>query len=991
MNDKCAKMKGKKKSGHAFKMQSVQRRNENKKLGTWMDNYRKQNRQQQAVDQADSEQGGSVQNDITMPNSNISVICGTEHFGNVVIDESDPAPMINIECVTEHQNLETRDVNEVENSDSFQITVDDDDAYEKTADDGKIVDSDTDSNNREDDSAYENDADVTIELGDLNIEDKFNPQSIVGKKLNVEEKLTQLNLKPRHPTTSYLKTKTNSKTNRHCSEGVFTHSDGTNRSWLTYCLEKDALYCIPCMLFSDAVGRGENLRANQGNAFSVKGYTNWKKQFQRVKEHEASASHVHAAVSAALFRQEKSMNHRIDEQNEAEKLQRKREVEANRKVMLRIVDTILLLGKQELAFRGHNESLASDTSTNVGNFLETLKFLAKYDEVIDAHIKKVQAQHEILAKKKIGTKKRDKSRRFGRGNKLTFLSNDIQTKLIDIISKEIISVLTNMISDCMAWALIADTTPDVSKDEQLSICVRIVGRDGSISEHLLFCLRVSSTTSTELFKSIRGQLEEHGIQFDNLVAQTYDGASNMSGKYNGLQQLVKEVAGEKVLFVHCYAHTLNLVLSDVASASLEIGQLFDCLQKLYVIFSKSQPIGEVFKKYQEEAGLPVLAVKRINTVRWNAREFSLDLFLKRYDCIQRTLYKVSIDQKFDTEKRSTASSLHETFSTKNFLACAYLFREIFATTGPLSRLLQSVNIDFGKALSLIDSSLAQLIKLRDSPENVIGLVDKDFVNTSWKEKRIVRRRLMPGETSRDEPHQTAEMTWRANVFCVAIDSVISGIKNRFEKSRHVLEAFDIFSPNKFKSFSRRYKTCTSITKDIAKFCDTYAIDQDLCAKELYSFANSFHRFSISSNSISTTTNDDNDIEDDTDFENEIEAECFVNNNDGDDNDEETVNEPTFIDCFQLLTNETYKLYDAYPILRRVYAIIVAIPISSSSAERSFSTLKRIKTRLRSSMLQGRLQGLMLMSNERKILSSLKNERIVDLLGRSSTELGKALL
>ena len=101
-----------------------------------------------------------------------------------------------------------------------------------------------------------------------------------------------------------------------------------------------------------------------------------------------------------------------------------------------------------------------------------------------------------------------------------------------------------------------------------------------------------------MLQNISGEFDKNGIKYENLVAQTYDGAANMSGKYHGLQQLVKDMAGEKVLFVHCYAHTLNLVLSDAACASLDIGQLFDYLQKLYVIFSKSQLINEIFPSFQ---------------------------------------------------------------------------------------------------------------------------------------------------------------------------------------------------------------------------------------------------------------------------------------------------------------------------------------------------------------------------------------------------------
>ena len=108
----------------------------------------------------------------------------------------------------------------------------------------------------------------------------------------------------------------------------------------------------------------------------------------------------------------------------------------------------------------------------------------------------------------------------------------------------------------------------------------------------------------------------------------------------------------------------------------------------------------------------------------------------------------------------------------------------------------------------------------------------------------------------------------------------------------------------------------------------------------------------------------------------------MNESDGDfgdllDPDEDVLeddnNHRTFIDCLSILTNKQYQLIGAYPTLVRVYAIALVIPITSCSAERSFSTLKRVKTRLRSSMLQERLEGLLLMSIERKILMNLDRE------------------
>ena len=54
----------------------------------------------------------------------------------------------------------------------------------------------------------------------------------------------------------------------------------------------------------------------------------------------------------------------------------------------------------------------------------------------------------------------------------------------------------------------------------------------------------------------------------------------------------------------------------------------------------------------------------------------------------------------------------------------------------------------------------------------------------------------------------------------------------------------------------------------------------------------------------------------------------------------------FVDCLSVLTDSRKKLIDAYPTLVRVYSLALEIPITFCSAERSFSTLKRVKTRLR---------------------------------------------
>ena len=64
--------------------------------------------------------------------------------------------------------------------------------------------------------------------------------------------------------------------------------------------------------------------------------------------------------------------------------------------------------------------------------------------------------------------------------------------------------------------------------------------------------------------------------------------------------------------------------------------------------------------------------------------------------------------------------------------------------------------------------------------------------------------------------------------------------------------------------------------------------------------------------------------------------------------------------------------------------------TSCTAERSFSALKRVKTYLRSTMIQDRLERLVQITVERKLLMSLQSEIIIDKHGTVSAKIAPRL-
>ena len=107
-------------------------------------------------------------------------------------------------------------------------------------------------------------------------------------------------------------------------------------------------------------------------------------------------------------------------------------------------------------------------------------------------------------------------------------------------------------------------------------------------------------------------LQFRDVSFDRLIAQAYDGASNMRDATMGYNHVFKHA---NILYVHCYAHCLNLVISDVAAISVDVVTLFGNLEALYLLFTRSPKVHGLFEDVQRSQGCAIRSLKRLNTVR----------------------------------------------------------------------------------------------------------------------------------------------------------------------------------------------------------------------------------------------------------------------------------------------------------------------------------------------------------------------------------------
>ena len=76
------------------------------------------------------------------------------------------------------------------------------------------------------------------------------------------------------------------------------------------------------------------------------------------------------------------------------------------------------------------------------------------------------------------------------------------------------------------------------------------------------------------------------LPIDNLRGQTYDGAANMAGVYNGCQAIIAQKQ-PLALHFHCSGHCSNLVAQAASKSSPVIMEALECTHEVGVLVSRS--------------------------------------------------------------------------------------------------------------------------------------------------------------------------------------------------------------------------------------------------------------------------------------------------------------------------------------------------------------------------------------------------------------------
>ncbi|CAI6362199.1 unnamed protein product [Macrosiphum euphorbiae] len=169
------------------------------------------------------------------------------------------------------------------------------------------------------------------------------------------------------------------------------------------------------------------------------------------------------------------------------------------------------------------------------------------------------------------------------------------------------------------------------------------------------------------------------------------------------------------MYVHCYAHILNLCLIDLAKQLSYVRNTFGSLQSLHNFIRASSKRNAIFETIQSETACTSKSVslKSLCETRWNCRMDALKSVFTNFSTIINTLEHISDN---DINSGSEAKSLLNNIQNFEFVLCLIVLKDILEYTNILSKYLQSVNINYATVIDMSNSTINIIKQMRSEIE-----------------------------------------------------------------------------------------------------------------------------------------------------------------------------------------------------------------------------------------------------------------------------------
>lgn len=502
--------------------------------------------------------------------------------------------------------------------------------------------------------------------------------------------------------------------------------------------------------------------------------------------------------------------------------------------------------------------------------------------------------------------------------KTSYLSSSTYEEVVNIMAQKCRDQLSSKLSIAKYFSIIVDSSPDIAHVDQLSVVLRYVQENGEPSEVFLTFTPNVGHKGEEMFDAIKDTLKEFNLDIRDCRGQSYDNATNMSGCYKGLQARIKAI-NEFAKFVPCSAHSLNLVGDAAASCCSESVNYFAFLQGLYNFFSASPNRWDKLKVNKAPS-----TPKSLSITRWSRRDDACKSLLKSWPVFRDTLESISYDALEKPLVRAEAKGLLRHMNKFETAFMTVFWNSVLNRINTVSKKLQDTDADIRLVIDLYKSLPEYLAEAREN----FATYEKNATHLMGEQAPAVtrarKRKRHFDESESDEEELTSSSALEKNVFWKIIDHLIAELNRRNVIYDEVFRVFNVL--HKFRDLSAEETRsgatllCEAYPLDIS----TDVVEEILLFKEYASVADR--------------------------------AQLNINNM-----------------CAWIRGNNLVEIFPNLDIALRIYK---TMGVSNCSAERSFSCLKRVKSFLRSSMTERRLNDLAILTIESDLLEKVSSETVI---------------
>ena len=504
-----------------------------------------------------------------------------------------------------------------------------------------------------------------------------------------------------------------------------------------------------------------------------------------------------------------------------------------------------------------------------------------------------------------------------------YVSADIQNELLKVMGLQVLRDIATSLHSAEFYSIMVDETTDVSNKEQAVLCFRWVSDDLIAHEDFVGLYRIENTEAKTLVNMILDVLTRLNLSIKKLRGQCYDGASAMSGPRSGVAKQIRDLESRAV-YTHCYGHSLNLACMDTIKSSKVMQEALDITAEITKLVKLSPRRCTIFQRLKDELAPLDPGIRVLCPTRWTVKAEALKSIVDNFEVLQH-LWEESLEYVKESEMRARILGVSDRMMKFDFFFGAILGETILSHSDNLSRTLQKGDISASEGQGVAEMTVTCLKTLRTDDNFALfwSKVTKKATQLNIDEPALPRKRkrTVRYESGNAAPefHTSIEGYYRQAYFEV-LDVICSTIEDKFRQPGYQL-----------------YSNLEQLLlKAVCK--ENYSSEFDFVTK--------FYGPDLNVHAL------------------EMQLQIFATNfiREG--------KKTSIKDILKYLRNISSAQRALLSEICIIAKLILVMPATNAVSERSFSALRRVKTYLRSTMKQTRLNHLMILHVHKDITDSL---------------------